>query len=143
MLNGKAISDNLHNFCRSRVGVDLQGLIRLFESIELTLDEMRIHEVADSVFQSFLNQSNAGFEVYEAHLFVYLQHPAVGCLQSGACDHGVLAPGNRRPDDLSNRFQPRFPIFVIQRLSSPQFFDVFRRMKIIAFKEASAKLLSE
>ena len=88
MLNGKAISDNLHNFCRSRVGVDLQGLIGLFESMELTLDEMRIHEVADSVFQSFLNQSNAGFEVYEAHLFVYLQHPASDAFKA---EHAITA----------------------------------------------------
>ena len=77
-LNGQSISDNLDNFRGSRAGIDLQGLLRRFESIELALDEMRIHEVADSVFQSVLNQSDAGLEVYEAHLFANLQHPAVG-----------------------------------------------------------------
>jgi hypothetical protein len=54
-LNGQSISDNLDNLRGSRAGIDLQGFLRRFESIELALDEIRIHEVAGSVFQSVVN----------------------------------------------------------------------------------------
>jgi hypothetical protein len=112
-LNGQVISDELNDFSGSQAGIDLQCALRRFESLELALDQVWIHEVPGSSFQSLSNQGAICLEINESHVSVYPKHPTVRFLQRGASDDQILASIDRRADQFPDRFQPRCSISVV------------------------------
>jgi hypothetical protein len=72
-LHRQVISDKSNYLSGWPAGIDLHCAIRRFESLELALEQARLHKMAGSVFQSLSNQGAICLEINENNVAIYLK----------------------------------------------------------------------
>jgi hypothetical protein len=133
MIETKLRDDRFDDF--ARMGNDGNGNrtfvgLRLFQGLELAVEERRGHEVIGARGEPAGNEIAVAFEENDAHVAPAAdKNIAIGALERRAGNDAVLAVQSRRVDPLGNGAQLRPAIRVIERFAVMHLLDVRLRME--------------